>query len=134
MGDVVQFPSFDERQWLEMETALIDGLAGLGLPGEQVEWIQSEWKRRMLAAIHSLQYSVQMPPTAGITQEAIEFAEAAVKQMEKQFRPIVANLAGQLLSVVAEMSAAHFNSAPPPAKMKAQILELIPGGKDKDAS
>ena len=129
MGDLVQFPGFDEREWLAMETTLIDQLTALGIPGDQAEWIRSEWKQRMLTAMQSLRRSVQVTTPAAQTPEAIEFATAAVKETERQFHLIIENLARQLLFAVIELSGAHFGG-PPPAKMKAQILELIPGGKN----
>jgi len=129
MGDVVKFPGFDERQWLVWETTIIDGLTGEGVPREQAEWTRSEWKRRMVHAVQSIQASVSVPSSPSVRPDAIEFAQAVAKEVEKHFHQIITRLSWELLLAVSELCAAHFNAPPPPEKAKAQILKLITGDK-----
>lgn len=132
MGDVVEFPGFDERQWLGMQTALVDAMTRLGVPLEQAEWISTEWKNRATAAVPSIQKSVPVTAPPNIPPEAWEFARTSVEAVEKTFQQITEAMLMALLTAVVDLSAFHFNKPPPSEKMKAQILTLIAGGKQDD--
>jgi hypothetical protein len=121
MGDVVDFPGFDERQWLGMQTTLVDELTRLGMALEQAEWISTEWKNRATAAVPSIRISVPVTALPNMTPEVWEFARASVDAVEKKFKQINGAMLATLLSAVAELSAFHFNKPPPSEKMSAQI-------------
>ncbi len=134
MGEVVEFPGFDERLWREIQFGFANILKRSSVPEEGVAWILSETRRRVDEAIPSLRTSVSVPALADASPQQVEAASIAMKATQEYFSALILGLTGQLVVALCELYMSQSNGAPPTREMKAQIVELIPGGKDKDKS
>ena len=79
MGDVIQFPGFDERSWNEMEPEIRSGLVNAGTPLEITEWICGDIKKRYLAA--NVQYTLSVSATEQSRQDVMDAVNACVRIM-----------------------------------------------------
>jgi hypothetical protein len=135
MGDIVEFPGFDERAWRAMDDAFRGGLKQCGASDEGTEWILSEWKRRMRLALPSLQFSLDVVCPANATQGERKLAETVGNAVMDRWRDLLQNVAGQLMLAIVDLY--HAQPGNPPAASKqtiADILKFIPVGKDADGN
>jgi hypothetical protein len=106
MGEVIQFPGFDERQWLEIETGFRDLMLGHGVSREVIEWILADVKPRVLSA--------QLSTTISISPDAENPVQEAVTQVSKFMQDATSALILQMLKLEGELYWARFGGDRPP--------------------
>jgi hypothetical protein len=61
MGEVVQFPNFTERTWLEIKPMIDAALRSSGAPPAAADWICDDLKKRYAALQTDLSLSLEIP-------------------------------------------------------------------------
>jgi hypothetical protein len=105
VAEIFDFPGVDERAWRARSAPIADELRRSGLSADAVEWILSEWRRRI----------TELPTGAKTPADLMTALFGAV-----------------LIAVIDLYNAKSAGSTAPAPKMDAQILRLIRGGADDD--
>ncbi len=124
MGEVLEFPGFDERNWRGIEAAVADGLKQCGMPDDGIAWVQSELKRRLLHPLRSTTVSIEVPMPAALSPFARDLATTIGKKFQEQYRDILDALTGQIIWAVIELYLARLAEPPPSPPRKAQFLSF----------
>lgn len=127
MGEVVDFPGFDERTWREMEDAFSAGLRQCGVSADGTRWIITEWKQRMMEALPSLEVHIAVPHPVDVTPRERQIAETVGNAVMSRWRELLQDVVFQLLMVVIDLYYALQPGNPPTAskQMTADILKFI---------
>jgi hypothetical protein len=110
MGEVIQFPGFDERACRDLEVAFEQVMLGNGMPREAIEWILSDIRPRILAGAKSTTFTMSDVPPA-----AIEPVQKAVAEVSTFLRKVATDLMGQMFLLEAELYSAKFGNGPSPS-------------------
>jgi hypothetical protein len=124
MAEIVQFPTFDQREWMRIETSLVDELVKNGLGPEEADWIRAEWKRRLLAAGAAFEHQLSFEMPADTPPQAIAAAKTAMEKLAAQYCALTQSLCGQLLLAVGDLYAARLHGGPPPSADQTQAVIL----------
>jgi hypothetical protein len=127
MGEVVEFPGFDERKWDEIEATFRDYMLGQGMPREAVEWVLADMKPRILAVPN--RGTVKLVDLD--TSDAVAAIKEAVLRTVAVMRETTSAMLGQIFTIEMELYWAKFGGNLPPMpsdlpQMTAKILELFP--------
>lgn len=97
MGEIVQFPGFDERAWREIEPAIRGALLNAGGPMEMADWICEDIKKRFLAA------NVRTTLTLAMNEHSREHVAGAVKACVQLMHDATSRMMLQILELEIEL-------------------------------
>ncbi len=85
MGDIIQFPGFDERSWREFEPGLRDTLVTAGADTKAIDWVCADLKKRFLAVQMQMQPSFAIPqicehPVKNAVDTCVKFMHEAMNR------------------------------------------------------
>lgn len=81
MGDVIQFPGFDERAWREFEPTIRSVLKQVGGTAEMADWVCKDMKPRFLAV--NLETTLPLKSTLQSYGDVVEAAKACTNVMHQ---------------------------------------------------
>jgi len=105
MGDIVDFPGFDERVLRQMLASVEAILRQTALPAGGRAWVLSETERRIRVAIPSFgRIAFSIPALPGASAQAVEAAgQIAVTASKEHFQTMLLGLVKELVLVLTQL-------------------------------
>ena len=97
MGQVIAFPTADERSWRLIESGLREGLRDGKAPVDAIDWICRDLKPRYFACQDGLSFSLEIPagcekPVSFAVEQMTSFLHKATDRMMLEMAKLEAEL------------------------------------------
>jgi hypothetical protein len=112
MGEIVAFPSFDERVWRRLEADGANLLLGFGFSEASAKLVLADWKARVLAAVRSFELPVHGQEYV-LDPQMCQHLDRILKPAEIQVQRLTENLIAQLFVTVCELWAIKLGDEAP---------------------